>query len=121
MDTNLLPTWDKANEGQIDAILEMAQAYIKGNGVPYNISIARELLEKGVNTESKELSKYEYGEIFALIGYLCFGEGNMEKSNFYYQQAKHYIWENYEDDFAQELCDKYELDFWINETTTEID
>lgn len=118
MDSTLLETLAKADEGDNEALYKIASAYLFGEGTKQDFVKAREYMQRLADKplEEKEIYKIEYGMIFSSIGDLFYDERNFKRANEYYLKARYFIWNVYEEDFAEELSEAYEIEKMIGLT-----
>lgn len=119
MDANLLPLLEKAENGDLRAIFDLSHAYMFGEGVTESSLTARKYLQVLLEDFEMDINEFEYGNLFSGLGHLFLMEKNYKAANENFKKAKAFVWNTYDDEYAQELCNEYELDFWIKETTTD--
>lgn len=118
MDTKYLPLLEEAGAGNQRALHELSCMYLLGEGVPKDLLKAREYLELMVNSQNKDIYEFEYGALYSSVGDLYYLKSNFTKANSYYTKAYEFILDTYDEDYAQELCDKLELKLRMEESNT---
>lgn len=119
IDANLLRIKERADQGDTDAQMDMADAFYLGKGVPMDHEQNKKYLIMLSQNDPDDLPDFGYGTLLCLIGRACQRLGQMEEANEWYQKSKDYFCETYDADFGNKLISDFNLENLIAETERE--
>lgn len=118
LDSNLLTLKNRADKGDPDALLELADAYYQGVGVPLDYIQARNYLIRIVDLfHPDDLPQFGYGTLLHTIAELHYHTGDMVTANEWYQKSLDYFRETYEDEFGNKFIKGFKLEESIKSTS----
>jgi TPR repeat protein len=117
MDSSLFLEIKKADEGDVEAQIKVANAFFEGEGLPApNYLEAKKYMIMLADKAPDELPKIGYGTLLYFVGEACFLAGQKLEANEWFQRAHDYFQETYDDDFAAQLNEEYGLVKMIQKT-----